>query len=137
MAANRRKGVSRKALVSSLDKYFSQYIRLKDSVEGIATCVTCGDSKPWKEMQNGHYYSRGRFATRWDEDNCHVQCMRCNVYLKGNYIKYTLYMLDTYGREFVDELGVKSVNPAKISSIELKSKIEEYKKKVDELLAKS
>lgn len=129
------KRVSRKSLITALDKYVSHYIRLKDAQNGLATCVTCGDTKPWKEMQNGHYYSRGRFPTRWDEDNCHVQCLRCNLYLKGNYIKYTLYMIDTYGREFVDELGIKSINPSKISSADLKGKIEEYKKKVNELLA--
>src|SRR6185312_3014591 len=115
---------TRKRLVSDLDSVFSKYIRLKDAIlidgDLYSKCITCGVEKPWKQMQNGHYYTRGRYPTRWDEDNCHVQCMSCNVYRKGNYIKYTLYMIDTYGRDFVDELGVKSINPSKVSSIELK-----------------
>lgn len=126
--------VSRKQLIKKLDSVFSQYIRLKDAFEEdgilLAKCVTCGTVKHWKKLQNGHYYSRGRYPTRWDEDNCHVQCARCNIFLKGRYIEYTLFMIDTYGRDFVDELGIKSINPAKISSIDLKGKIEEYKEKV-------
>lgn len=133
------KGVSRKKLIRDLDSVFSKYIRLKDAFleegELVAKCVTCGDIKAWKQLQNGHYYSRGRYQTRWDEDNCHVQCMRCNVYLKGQYIQYTLFMIDMYGRDFVDELGIKSINPAKISSVDLRVRTEEYKQKVKKLLS--
>lgn len=33
---------TRKSLVEKLDKIFSQYIRRKDAINEIATCVTCG-----------------------------------------------------------------------------------------------
>jgi len=136
----RRPTVSRKKIVKDFDAIFSRYIRLRNAFELngelVAKCVTCGDIKSWKQLQNGHYYSRGRYPTRWDEDNCHVQCVVCNLYRKGNYIKYTLFMIDTYGRDFVDELGMKSVNPAKISTVDLKGKIDEYTRKVKILLDK-
>ena len=125
---------SRSQLVKKLDAIFSQYIRLSESVDGIGTCVTCGTSKPWKEMQNGHFFTRGRYATRWDVTNCHIQDAACNVFLKGNYIKYTTYMIDRYGREAVDELEFKSLNGAKISTVELREMIELYRGKVNEML---
>ena len=121
---------SRSKLVKKLDSIFSQYIRLRDDNKG---CVTCGDIKPWKEMQNCHFYTRGRQPTRWDETNCHSGCYRCNVILKGNYIKYTIYMMDRYGREVVDGLERKSLSGVKISTPELREMIEEYKIKVKEL----
>lgn len=65
--------------------------------------------------------------------NCHPQCARCNVFLKGNYINYTRYMIDRFGREAVDQLEVKSKSTIKISTPELEEKIEYYKKKVKEL----
>lgn len=131
---SKRKPVSRGQLVRKLDSIFSQYIRLKESADGYASCVTCGVTKPWKEMQNGHFFSRARYATRWDEDNCHVQDYRCNVALSGNYISYTKYMIDTYGREFVDALEEKSKSLPKITSIELKEMISLYQNKVNGLL---
>ncbi|MFK5282642.1 recombination protein NinG, partial [Lacticaseibacillus paracasei] len=77
-------------------------------------------------MQNGHFYSRGRYPTRWHDDNCHPQCVGCNIFLKGNYINYTKYMIDTYGREYVDELEVLSKSTIKISTAELQEMIDKY-----------
>jgi len=130
---------SRSSLIKDLDAVFSQYIRLKDAklIDGelMAMCVTSGEWKPWKQHQNGHFYTRGRQATRWDEMNCHVQSYRDNVLLKGNYIIYTKYMIDRYGREAVDELEFKSLNGHKISTPVMREMIEDYKKKVADLLA--
>lgn len=127
------KKVSRSQLVKKLDSVFSQYIRLKDAKDGIATCVTCGTKDEWKNMQNGHFVSRGKYSTRWSELNCHVQCLRCNVFLKGNYINYTLYMIDRYGREKVDELKSESMELAKFSSQQLKEMIDFYSGEVKKL----
>ena len=41
---------------------------------------------------------------RFDDANCHTQDAKCNVMLNGNYQKYTLYMIDRYGREKIDEM---------------------------------
>lgn len=125
---------SRSQLIKDLDKIFSQYIRLdKTDQYGYGHCVTCGSRGFWKELQNGHYISRGKYPTRWDEDNCHLQDYKCNVVLSGNYIEYTLFMIDRYGRKFVDELKIKSINGEKISTPELREKIEYYKNKVNML----
>ena len=46
---------TRSKLVKKLDTVFSQYIRLKDSKDGIGTCVTCGKQDHWKNLQAGHF----------------------------------------------------------------------------------
>lgn len=131
----KKKAKTRSQTVKELDAIFSQYIRLSESdINGYGDCVTCGERKFWKELQNGHFYTRGRYPTRWDEDNCHSQDYRCNVIFNGNYINYTRFMLDSYGREFVDELERKSLNGTKISTPELREKIAYYKQEVKWLL---
>lgn len=132
------KEASRKATVKKLDNIFSWYIRLRGSVDHngtrMAICITCKSMKPWQDQQNGHFFTRGRQSTRWDEMNCHVQCMRCNVFLKGNYITYTTYMIDTYGRDAMDYLERRSLTPHKITTVKLNEMIEYYKGEVDLLL---
>lgn len=130
----KKKAPTRKQLVKKLDTIFSQYIRLdRTDDNGYGECVTCRTKLFWKELQNGHYFSRGKYPTRWDEDNCHLQDYRCNVVLKGNYIEYTLFMLDSYGREFVDALKYKSTNGDKISTPDLHNMIEKYSLEVSRL----
>ena len=48
------KKLTRSKLVKKLDTVFSQYIRQKNSIDGIATCFTCGKKDHWKKLQNGH-----------------------------------------------------------------------------------
>lgn len=131
----KKKGLNRKKLIKQLDSIFSWYIRIKNSVNGDATCVTCGKTDAWGKMQNGHFFTRGRFPTRWDEMNCNVQCPACNLFLHGNYIIYTKYMLDRYGREKVDELERKSLSGVKIPTVGLPDLISHYQSRVDKMLA--
>lgn len=129
--------MARKEIVKKLDKVFSEYIRLSESDEfGYGTCITCGKRLFWKEAQACHFFSRGKMPTRWDEDNVHFGCYRCNVLLKGNYINYTREMLDRYSRDFIDNLEIKSKSSAKISTVELQEMIDYYSAEVKELKSK-
>lgn len=123
-----KKKPTRSQLIKKLDKVFSDYIREKDAIDGMATCITCGDTKEWKYQQNGHYMSRGNYATRWDETNCHVQCAACNVFKKGNYTEYAIYMINRYGAEKLTELKEKAKAGRKFTSVELQEMIEKYTK---------
>lgn len=117
-----------------LDTIFSQFIRLRDADgNGICYCVTCGKPYPWKEIQNGHFISRSKLATRFDEDNCHAQCYGCNVCHYGEVIKYMLWMENQYGRQFVDKLIKKSEEIVKISIPQYKESIADYKERVAQL----
>lgn len=125
------KPVKRSKVVRDLDAIFSQYIRLKYANEhGEVECYTCGSKMNWKEAQNGHFYSRARYATRWDETNCRVQDYRCNVALSGNYIVYTRNMLAEIGEEALDQIENRSKSIEKIPTSLLIEKISYYKTEV-------
>ena len=125
------KPIKRSKVVKELDAIFSQYIRLKYANEyGEVECYTCGSKMNWKEAQNGHFYSRARYTTRWDEANCRVQDYRCNVALSGNYIVYTRNMLAEIGEEALDELENRSKSVEKMPTSLLLEKIDYYKTEV-------
>lgn len=107
-------------------KYFNKYIRLRDSHDEYITCITCGDKVHWKEANAGHFQHGLDFV----EDNQHGQCVRCNMYLSGNLDRYTLWMIDKYGRERVDELIFMAKNRPKYSRSELEEIKEIYKAKI-------
>lgn len=99
---------------------------------GYVKCVTCGVVKHYKEMDAGHFISRARTATKITEKNIHPQCKRCNGFLSGNMIAYTTFMIDKYGREFVDDLIVKSKQVMKYTDLELEEITEYLKKEINE-----
>lgn len=121
---------SRKTIITKLDNVFSQYIRLRYSKNEISECVTCGKQDHWKKMQNGHFISRKHYATRWDEDNCQVQCSGCNVFRYGEQYLFSKYL----GTELSEELLIKSRKIQKFTDYELLEMIEIYKDKVNNLL---
>lgn len=129
------KNPTKKQAIKKLDIIFSKYIRLRYATNGIVTCVTCGKVDDYKRMQCGHYVSRGKFGTRWDEQNCHVQCVGCNVMKNGNYTEYARFMIRTYGVDILDKLAYKSVNYPKFTTGELLLMIDEYKGKINQLKA--
>jgi hypothetical protein len=124
---------TRKSLVTKLDTVFSQYIRRKDAVNEIATCVTCGKKDHWSKLQNGHWASRKHYSTRWDEYNCNVQCSGCNVFRAGEIYLYTKYLCSKYGENFPEELYIKSQKSVKFADVDLIEMIEKYNTLLDSL----
>ena len=103
MASVKRKKSTAKAAAW---RWCSQFIRCKSAdAGGYVRCVTCGQSHHWKDMDAGHFVSKARGSSIYFvEENIHPQCQRCNRFLEGNKHLYTLYMIDMYGREKVEEL---------------------------------
>ena len=128
-----KKKPSRSKLVKKLDAVFSQYIRLKDSVGEIATCFTCGKKDHWKKLQNGHFQSRKHYATRWDEQNCQVQCAGCNVFRYGEQFLFAKYLDERFYAGLSDELYIKSKQIVKFTNLEIEDMILKYKKLVDSM----
>lgn len=90
---------------SGLACLFQRLVRLRARDEyGYCTCLTCGDRKPWGEMDSGHFITRSNKATILDPRNVHAQCVRCNQHLSGNGAAYLQAMLAKYGIEVVEEL---------------------------------
>ena len=84
-------------------------VRLKASDNnGYCECVTCGKVSKYTEMDGGHYIPKGN-SSYWSlvEENIHPQCKGCNGFdMKHGTAahRYTLYMIDTYGRDFVEDM---------------------------------
>lgn len=109
-------------------------VRLKAANdEGYVSCVTCGVTRHYKDrMQGGHFIGRKWTATRLLEENIHPQCAACNGPRKGAPVEYTLYMQDTYGRDYVDELLILKHRTKKWNRFELEDLIKELRRQIKE-----
>ena len=81
---------NRQKIIKELDALTSLYVRKKEK-----KCFTCGKRLLFRKRQAGHYIARSVLATRWNTDNVHVQCAKCNVDLGGN--------IDQYGEKLPPE----------------------------------
>ncbi|MEE9118755.1 MAG: recombination protein NinG, partial [Calditrichia bacterium] len=81
-------------LKKDLWKLFSLYIRKKYADDnGYVSCVTCGLTKHYTQMQAGHFIPRAQGnATYFEETNVHPQDYRCNINLGGNGPEYYAFM---------------------------------------------
>lgn len=124
-------------LKTKLDNIFSLYIRLREATdEGFVQCFTCGKVRYFQDyMQCGHFQSRRHIATRFDEQNCQVQCANCNGnYNKGEQFKFSLALDSKYGKGTAEDLLYKAIKTLKIMPHEYKEKISYYKLIVENLL---
>lgn len=70
---------------------FNRYIRERDR---LLECISCGAPPPdlsglHAGRDAGHYRSTGAAShLRFDERNCHAQCVHCNQHLAGNAVAY-------------------------------------------------
>lgn len=119
-----------------LDEVFSKYIRLKYSDErGYCRCISCGKVHFWKQIQNGHYMSRRHLSTRWSEDNCRPQCVACNIFNQGAAQMYRRNLVAEIGEDRVTWIeSFAHTSTKEKADFEYKAMIDEYTKKVNELL---
>jgi hypothetical protein len=119
-----------------LDIIFSRFIRLYHAdINGQVQCFTCGTVHHWTKIQNGHLFSRGRLATRFDPDNCRPQCVGCNVMAHGNYQEYFPRMIEQIGLAELELLEQKSKSEIKMSTADYMQKIAYYKTQVATMIA--
>lgn len=115
-------------LKKDLDKEFNAFVRSRDYAEhGGCFCISCG---VWVTEGTGHasHFYAGTFtATRWDERNVNVSCVKCNVFLHGNLLGYRKGILSKYGQETLDELEALHNQPFKLERLWLIEQIEKYK----------
>ena len=121
-------------LKKELDKYFSLYIRLRAATdEGIAQCFTCGKIDHYKKLQCGHFQSRRHHATRWNEWNFQVQCVKCNMFEQGEQWKFGLNLNAKYGDGTSKELEFLAQTSIKKMMVEYEEDIRYYKALVNNL----
>ena len=126
----------RKEALATLQKL----VRLKAADDkGYCTCVTCGVVKRWNEgIQGGHFIPKGS-SSYWslEEENIHPQCMSCNQFgmKHGDAAqRYTIYMQEMYGKDFVDQMLADAKKPKKLYSADYRDMIEEWKDQIKEQL---
>ncbi|MFP9529117.1 recombination protein NinG [Pectobacterium brasiliense] len=104
-AKSRREWRERKAKLKPLSHWedltqrvVNDYIRERDAH---LPCISCGT---WETVQweAGHYRSRGAAShLRYNEDNIHKQCHRCNDELSSNAVPYRQALVTKIGLERV------------------------------------
>lgn len=120
-------------LKKELDKWFSLYIRLRNSKDGMSICFTCNKIDYYKKLQNGHFQSRRHTSTRWDLKNCQVQCVKCNMFNQGEQFKFGLYLDAKYGEGTAEELEIISKQTMKLTRVEYGLAVTYYKSIVKKL----
>ena len=128
---------SKKDSIPSLKKkawtLLSKAIRLEAADKnGICKCVTCGQQKPWKEIQAGHLVSGRTNGILFDERGIFPQCYSCNCCRQGMGPEYTLFIIENYGQGLVDELIQKRREAVTFTRGELEEMIEGYKERIKE-----
>lgn len=109
--------------------------RLESSCEnGYCECVTCGKSLKWNDGAfGGHWLDRGNSSTKIEEWNIHVQCLTCNGPFSNKGIiigRYTIYMEEMYGKEFVCNMLDTKGTIKKHDRLEVLEKITEFKVRI-------
>ena len=108
---------------------FNKFIRLRDRD---LPCISCGRFHDGA-YDAGHYRSVGAAPQlRFNEDNCHKQCVPCNQYKSGNAIEYRIRLIERIGEERVAELESSSAL-ACWTVDDIKAIKEKYREKCKEL----
>lgn len=125
----KRKSTFGRIVIKPADKYFSLYIRNRDSW----TCVRCQRvfqiGHPF--LQCSHFFGRRMESVRWDEENCDSLCFGCHRYWeKEDREGYRAFKIKQLGQKGFDMLQVRAYTPKlgdeKLAEIYYKNKIKEY-----------
>lgn len=116
-------------VVKAAQIVFNKYIRERDKAQ---PCISCG-SQPKKENAGHFWNANNHWNVRFDEDNVHLQCERCNSFLSGNLIEYRSNLISKIGQERFEQLESRARVTRKFTKEELKELIKKYKKKITEL----
>jgi len=113
---------------TKIDKVFHEYIRRReaDNDSGYCKCISCNKPIHFTESDAGHFISRAKMATRYDEQNVHAQCRKCNRFEYGRQFEYSLKI----GTELAEELLIKSRQIYKMSDAEWLEVFEKFRDKL-------
>lgn len=122
-------------LLKEAQTTFNSFIRGRDKDQ---PCISCGKPPgPMTELHAGrdagHYRSVGSAShLRFNEDNCHAQCVKCNQWKAGNAVDYRIRLIELIGLERVEALERENT-PHKWTREELIEIRAKYKRKLKEL----
>ena len=108
---NKYKGKDLTWLENKLQEIVNAIVRRRDSLNGFFVCIACDELKPISQLNASHYYPKEPKqykAVRFDLDNIHGGCIRCNKYLHGNPIPYRENLLLKIGCSRMNQLDRKA-----------------------------
>jgi hypothetical protein len=124
-------------LKKEADKWFSRYIRLRDSDPHteMGNCCTCGTPLHWKSGDAGHFQQRYKNITRYEEKNSHLQCKQCNNkdWKQGEQYLHGKFIDNKYGEGTADYLSELGKQKKQFKPYELEELIDLYKQKIKDL----
>lgn len=135
---------TRSELIKEAQKEFNAFIRTRDADQA---CISCG-SDGMAEVpvfggvwDAGHYLSVGSHPElRFNEDNCHKQCKRCNAGA-GKYARSNRTVSQEYRVNLIKKIGIERVEAlegpqkaAKLTMDDLRNIKITYAKKKKELV---
>lgn len=109
---------------------FNAFIRERDKD---LPCLSCGRHHTG-QYHAGHYRSTAsQPALRFNELNCHKQCMPCNTHKSGNITEYRIRLIEKIGQSLVDWLEIDHTQPQKWTIDELKAITQYYRRALKEM----
>jgi Bacteriophage Lambda NinG protein len=113
-------------------KWFSEWIRLRDSdAYGRAQCITCQRSDHWRTMDAGHYITRAKESTLFDERNVSCQCKGCNRFQGGKFYEHGMAVDRKFGAGTRAALELKAGQITKRTVNDYLFLADTYKKRVE------
>lgn len=111
--------INRSKLLDKVQRFCNEYVRFRDMIRTedgslIAKCISCGEyiyldsNGRNRDLHSGHYWREDKYSSvRFDEDNLHHQCGKCNRYLSGNLAEYEIYLRKKIGYDRMQTLEIK------------------------------
>lgn len=108
-------------------KVFSKWVRERDTDwRGFGVCISCQKTKPYADLDAGHYISRDKKIIKFDERNVHAQCQSCNRFHSGNIPEYAHYLDIKLGEGMAETLRRESHQSHTFTEKELEEIIKKY-----------
>lgn len=131
----RKRKAKQKTIAGLLDEaaVLLQKIRRIESADeaGYCPCSACGKVYHWKELQGGHYVPRTKTATKIEENNINPLCVSCNKFrAEEARCPYSIWMIETYGYEYVKWLEAESKKEIKYNRVDLEEIISGYRERL-------
>lgn len=124
--ARKEKLKTRSDYLREAQSVFNKFIRERDIHQ---PCISCGEIQRMA-WDAGHYRSTGAAPQlRFNEANCHRQCVPCNQHKSGNAIQYRKGLVGRIGLAAVEALEVDNA-PAKWTIEDLKEIKATYRAKL-------
>lgn len=120
-----------------LIKVHSVFIRLRDSdADGNGPCISCGKPIHWSKANNGHFVKRQFKPTRFHDQNCNLQCVKCNNWLQGNDVKYAENLDKKFGEGTAEKLKMIKGNKSELTAASMNILVSHYRREIAKLLTK-